>query len=39
MTHRYTVEAVEAVERPLRDLCNQKQIFGGKMIIFGGDFM
>ena len=31
MTHRYMVEAVE---RSLRDLCNQNQIFG----IFGGDF-
>ena len=35
MTHRHTVEAVE---RSLRDLCNQNQIFGGKMVIFGGDF-
>jgi len=35
ITHGYTVEAVE---RSVQDLCNQNQIFGGKMTIFGGDF-
>ena len=35
MIHRYTVEAVD---RSLQDLCNQNQIFGVKMVIFGGDF-
>jgi len=35
MTHRYTIEAAEL---SLRDLCNQNQIFGGKIVIFGGDF-
>ena len=41
MTHRY---AFEAVDRTLRDLMKvvdpllEEKLFGGKVIVFGGDF-
>jgi len=35
MTHRYTLEAVE---RFIRDICNRNCLFGGKLVIFRGDF-
>ncbi|KAK9750512.1 hypothetical protein RND81_02G202000 [Saponaria officinalis] len=31
-------ESVEALDQLLRDLCNPDLIFGGKLIVFGGDF-
>ncbi|XP_074306094.1 uncharacterized protein LOC141641323 [Silene latifolia] len=31
-------ENVEALDLLLRDLCNPKIVFGGKIIVFGGDF-
>lgn len=35
MTHRYIFEAVE---RTFRDVCSTNEPFGGKLLIFGGDF-
>ena len=35
MTHRH---AVECIDRSLRDLCSCDLPFGGKVIVFGGDF-
>ena len=36
ITHRYIFEVVE---RTLTDVCSNNQPFGGKLLIFGGDFM
>ncbi|XP_071920797.1 uncharacterized protein [Coffea arabica] len=35
MTKKY---AIESFDKVLRDLLNSDQIFGGKLIVFGGDF-
>ena len=35
MTHRY---AIEALNRTLQDICSNDRLFGGKTIVFGGDF-
>ena len=35
MTHRYTFEALD---RTLRDIMQKDKLFGGKTILFGGDF-
>ena len=35
MTHRY---ALEAVDRTLRDITGLELPFGGKVMVFGGDF-
>ncbi|GAA0187454.1 hypothetical protein LIER_34742 [Lithospermum erythrorhizon] len=30
--------AIEALDKLLQDLCKQKTLFGGKLVVFGGDF-
>ena len=35
MAHRHNIEALDIL---LRDLCNLDELFGGKIIVFGGDF-
>ena len=35
LTHRF---AAECIDRSLRDLCSCDLLFGGKVIVFGGDF-
>jgi len=31
-------KALEIVDRTLKDICNNQELFGGKMIVLGGDF-
>ena len=31
-------EGIEAVDRLLQDVCSSQQLFGGKVVVFGGDF-
>ena len=35
MQHKY---CVEAVDRTLQDICDDKQSFGGITVVLGGDF-
>ena len=35
MAHRHNIEALDIL---LKDLCNSDELFGGKIIVFGGDF-
>ncbi|KAJ7969364.1 ATP-dependent DNA helicase [Quillaja saponaria] len=35
MSHKAIIEAVDSM---LQDVCNTKQPFGGKVVVFGGDF-
>ena len=35
MSHNHTVQAVD---RYLKNLMNNKKLFGGKVVLFGGDF-
>jgi len=35
MSHRQNIEALDL---PLQDLCNSTDLYGGKTIVFGGDF-
>ena len=31
-------QAIEAVDRMLQDVCSCTDLFGGKVVVFGGDF-
>lgn len=33
-----TKQVIESVDFLLRDICSRDELFGGKIVVFGGDF-